>query len=232
MTKPPSDPFDQNPDDLNSFGLDKPSEDFEKMAESSKPKLPQTELPKPSDSYISKERHLHDAEIKYKAMGWKGLSEEEDEIPEEELFFGVKKEKIPEDEMDMTPMVDVTFLLLIFFMVTASFTLQKSIEQPRAATEDPAENVVEPLIEEDFIEIIIDQNNNYYVTTRDEAEKEAPSEREMRAILADAKENSSATRLLIKVHLDAKHSRVITAWDAGVMVGMNKIEIKTTEQDY
>ncbi|MFI4874992.1 MAG: biopolymer transporter ExbD, partial [Blastopirellula sp. JB062] len=30
---------------------------------------------------------------------------------------------IEEDELDLTPMVDVTFLLLIFFMVTASFSL-------------------------------------------------------------------------------------------------------------
>jgi len=40
-------------------------------------------------------------------------------------------------------MVDVTFLLLIFFMVTASFTLQKSIPQPPAASDAPSTNVVE-----------------------------------------------------------------------------------------
>ncbi len=35
-----------------------------------------------------------------------------------------------EAELDMTPMVDVTFLLLIFFMVTAAFTMQKSFQVP------------------------------------------------------------------------------------------------------
>ncbi len=35
-----------------------------------------------------------------------------------------------EDDLDMTPMVDVTFLLLIFFMITAAFSLQKSMEVP------------------------------------------------------------------------------------------------------
>ena len=30
-----------------------------------------------------------------------------------------------EPESDMTPMVDVTFLLLIFFLVTAAFALQE-----------------------------------------------------------------------------------------------------------
>ena len=48
----------------------------------------------------------------------------------------------PEEEMDMTPMVDVTFLLLIFFMVTAAFSLQKSIEMPRQQTDAPSTSVV------------------------------------------------------------------------------------------
>jgi biopolymer transport protein ExbD len=220
-------PEDRKSED-ESFGLSQPSLDFESMSESMRSRDAGSHQ-NDGQHHLSSERHLHEAEIKYKAMGWKGI-DDDDEIPEDEKNFSLEKEPIPEDEMDMTPMVDVTFLLLIFFMVTASFTMQKSIEQPRAASDDPAESQVE--IEEDYIEISIDQNNNFYVTTRMEGEREAPSEREMRAILADAKANSSATRLVIKAHLDCKHSRVITAWDAGVVVGMNKIEIKTTEQDF
>ena len=45
-----------------------------------------------------------------------------------------------ETEMDMTPMVDVTFLLLIFFMVTASFALQKAVELPPQQSEAPSSN--------------------------------------------------------------------------------------------
>lgn len=221
---------DENDPKDESFGLSQPSMEFETMAESSRVRNADSAKIRSGDSSSLTEKQVHDAEIKYKAMGWKGLDDDDDDIPDEEKDFSLKKEPIPEDEMDMTPMVDVTFLLLIFFMVTASFTMQKSIEQPRAAPDDPAP--MEQEILEDFIEIAIDQNNNYYVTIPNEAEREAPSEREMRAILADAKATTSATRLIIKAHLDCKHSRVITAWDAGVMVGMNKIEIKTTEQDY
>ncbi len=35
-----------------------------------------------------------------------------------------------DDEIDMTPMIDCVFLLLIFFLVTASFALQKALEVP------------------------------------------------------------------------------------------------------
>ena len=38
--------------------------------------------------------------------------------------------RLRSDDMDMTPMVDVTFLLLIFFMITSAFQMQKSFEVP------------------------------------------------------------------------------------------------------
>jgi len=208
--------------DSQEFGLGLPSEDFQSLQVEQSPSKASSHHSQSSD------KNLHDAEIKYKAMGWKGVDEEEE--PPAEDDFAVVKKPIPEDELDMTPMVDVTFLLLIFFMVTASFTLQKSLQQPKSQTDDPSVVEAEPP-EEDFIEITIDQNNNYYITTRDFFEKEAPSEREMRAILRDAKENSSAEKLVIKAHLDSKHSRVITAWDAGMLLGM-QIQLRTTEQDY
>ena len=51
-----------------------------------------------------------------------------------------RSEDVERDDLDMTPMVDVTFLLLIFFMVTAAFSLQKSLEVP---TPDQQENATE-----------------------------------------------------------------------------------------
>ena len=216
--------------EAEQFGLSKPSSEIDAL------RLEQLKAASHAASdgqqhYISTEKHLHEAEAKYKAMGWKGMELDEEEVLEDN--FAVTKKQIPVDDLDMTPMVDVTFLLLIFFMVTASFSLQKSIQQPPAQTDAPTTvvNEIEEVVD-DYVEVTIDQNNNYYVTTRDEEEKEAPSEREMRSRLKDAKETSTATRLIIKAHLDCKHSRVVTAWDAGIAVGMNKIEIQTTEQDF
>ena len=56
-----------------------------------------------------------------------------------------------DNEMDMTPMVDVTFLLLIFFMVTAAFSLQKSIEVPPPDQQESAQQArtIEELEEDD-----------------------------------------------------------------------------------
>ena len=47
------------------------------------------------------------------------------EVPVE---FGAGRKPMLEEEMDMTPMVDVTFLLLIFFMVSTCFGLLSRFE--------------------------------------------------------------------------------------------------------
>ncbi|MCZ6831634.1 MAG: biopolymer transporter ExbD [Gammaproteobacteria bacterium] len=56
-----------------------------------------------------------------------------------------QKLKVPEEEaqIDLTPMLDVVFIMLIFFIVTASFIKEAGVEvnRPEASTSDPAENV-------------------------------------------------------------------------------------------
>jgi len=155
----------------------------------------------------------------YREMGWKGLGEASDVIESREVSAS-------KDELDMTPMVDVTFLLLIFFMVTASFAIQKSIAQPPFQAGDSVG--VEPV---DLVTVSIDRDNTFYVTTRDEDEIECPSEREMWTRIKAAQEKSDFERMTILAHVDSKHKKVISAWDAGVVAGIEKISIETTEEE-
>ena len=80
--------------------------------------------------------------------------------------------------VDMTPMVDVTFLLLVFFMVTAAFTLQRSFELP-VRNEGPADTRIEPDEEVALVTVTIDEFNSYRVSTPG-WEEEAPSEQDLR----------------------------------------------------
>ena len=221
----PNDPQGNKPDD---FGLNEPTGQFAHLEDEMAQKA--VEFAKSNEQPVP-DRPVPEADVTYKNMGWKGIDDEEDEEEVDDVRFD--KEPIPEDELDMTPMVDVTFLLLIFFMVTASFTLQKSLEQPHVKSDAPSNNVVEDdEILDDYIQINIDQNNTFYVTTRDSEEVECPSNNEMRARVFEAKETSTATRLIIKAHVDSYHEKVITAWDTGVVSGMEQIEIQTTEEEF
>ncbi len=55
----------------------------------------------------------------------------------------VRKAAEEEAQIDLTPMLDVVFIMLIFFIVTASFVKEAGVEvnRPEASTADPKENV-------------------------------------------------------------------------------------------
>ena len=130
-------------------------------------------------------------------------------------------------DMDMTSMADVTFLLLIFFMVTASFTLQQALEQPHSSTESigPGKK-----IDSSFAQVQIDHNNTYYVFSPEMGEFECPSESEMRARIKEAFTDSRIQKLVIVADADSKHSRVVSAWDAGAIHGAAEIEIQVANE--
>jgi biopolymer transport protein ExbD len=141
-----------------------------------------------------------------------------------------------ETEMDMTPMVDVTFLLLIFFMVTAAFALQKSIEVPKPSDDQPSENVVEkdPDDNPDFVTVRVDEYNTYNVTTVD-WEEEAPSVQDLHIHLRRARDGDSTgtvpTKLLVEAHGEALHGKVVAALDAGTATGFEEVQLTTVEED-
>lgn len=163
-----------------------------------------------------------ESEKKFKPMAWKGFEEEEEP---ETLPFGQRAPR-EEAEMDMTPMVDVTFLLLIFFMVTASFKLQKAIQQQPDLSDDPSEVVTEEKEDTDAIEIYIDENDNYTLKSSDAGEEEAAGKVEMWQKLARMKQDSpSVKRLLIKANENCSHGSVIHAWDAGADAKIYEIAI-------
>ncbi len=57
----------------------------------------------------------------------------DDDDDEDALVMGQIERK--SDELDLIPMVDCVFLLLVFYMITASYALQKTIEMGKPAAE-------------------------------------------------------------------------------------------------
>ncbi|MCA9105305.1 MAG: biopolymer transporter ExbD [Planctomycetales bacterium] len=157
------------------------------------------------------------------------LDEEPDGDEQEEVQFGGKGDR-ESVEMDMTPMVDVTFLLLIFFMVTANFTMMKTKRQPPPTSEEPSLNSVEE-VEDDQVVIFIDEFDSFTVLYG-AVDAEAPSVQELYIQLRSAIDTPvPPQKLLIKAHAECSHERVITAMDAGTEVGLVDVQVQLTEQD-
>jgi biopolymer transport protein ExbD len=139
---------------------------------------------------------------------------------------------LADGEMDMTPMVDVVFNLLIFFMVTASFSLQKAMAVPAPKTDQPSTAAVQVVDEEaDTITVRVDSNSTFRVICP-EFDDEAPSEQELITKLRAARLSApNANKLMVIAHGDARNAKVVAAMDAGMTVGMDGIKLTTVEED-
>ena len=156
--------------------------------------------------------------------------------PEDLLITEEMEETRPkggeEDDMDLTPMVDVTFLLLIFFMITAAFAVQKAINVPPVNEDESAAEVVEPT-EDDSIIIRVDEDNVFWIgAPKWQEEQRAVSQADMRNKVREAREGGPATptRLLVQAHGDARHGSMVAALDMGPSVGIDDIRLLFYEE--
>lgn len=150
-----------------------------------------------------------------------------------ETAMPFERVEVPEDVMDMTPMVDVVFQLLIFFMMTAAFSLQKSLELPPSSPQDATAQSMtldELDNESDFIIVRIDHEDNITVDGED-----APSEQELLRKLKGAKSGALGegepprTGLLVLADPDCHHETVVMVLDAGNAIGMERVRLATVE---
>lgn len=154
-------------------------------------------------------------------------AEASDEI--EPVEFRKRRE---EDELDMTPMVDVTFLLLIFFMVTAAFSLQKSLEIPKPSEDNAVTQaqIVDP--EEGNIVVEVHGDNTVWIN-----DSEAPSEQDLLVKLREAKAGVPGTdsppinSVLVMADREALHETVVMVLDACNAVDMEKIKLASVSED-
>jgi len=144
------------------------------------------------------------------------FSDDEDE--EEEDFYGGSRAG-EDEEMDLTPMVDVTFLLLIFFMITASFSIQKSLEVPPPEPEEKGQSTaIQNLeeFEEESIMVEIDARNLVMVD-----EQIVSDLNQLPKVLKSARK----PEILIMAHEDCLHEVVVRVIDASNEIGLQKIRV-------
>lgn len=127
----------------------------------------------------------------------------------------------PEEEIDvnLTPLIDVVFLLLIFFMVSTTFIRESEIELtlPEASKEvrkDPLS----------AIEIVIDAKGRYFVNSEALGDTRIAT---IRQALYDARPIDVDPVVIIRADARATHQAVIAVMDAARQVGMTQITFPT-----
>lgn len=143
---------------------------------------------------------------------------------DEDDEFVMRKAESEFEEMDLTPMVDVTFLLLIFFMITASFSLQKTLRIPPPDPDEKgaAQAVSLEDLQEDSVIVEIDENNTIIVDDQPLADPEA-----LVPTLEEKMRSDNKAELVLEAADAALHEFVVKVVDAANAVGMQKIRIAT-----
>jgi len=122
-----------------------------------------------------------------------------------------------EVSLDMTPLIDVVFLLLIFFMLTASFTQAQrlKVDLPKAEQGESSQDQ-----NKDWT-IEIDAQGNYALN----GEALAPEQLESR--LRELPERAEETVVLIRADAKAEHQAVVQALNAAKAAGLLHIGLAT-----
>lgn len=126
-----------------------------------------------------------------------------------------------EPDVNLTPMIDVVFLLLLFFMVSTSFIRESSlkVDLPQANSErlEDQEAPVDIVINADG-EILI---NNLPVLVN--------SSDDMRRALKNAVGDNTDPHIIISADAEAAYQRIVTAMDAAQSLGFSRLTLATRQ---
>jgi len=122
-------------------------------------------------------------------------------------------------DVNLTPLIDVVFLLLIFFMVSTTF--DRDSEIPIVLPDASAEPVT---VEDNPIEITIDEQGHYYLNKQLVINTQLVTLK--RALKKIAGERKSPP-LIISADANTSHQAVVRAMDAARQLGFVQISIAT-----
>ncbi len=131
------------------------------------------------------------------------------------IFNIPRKTRLLKGDLDITPLIDCVFLLLIFFMLSSSFVRPAGIRVnlPKTVTADI-------LQEEKFVIVVTSDNIIRY-------EDEPMTIQELRSFLQEKAEGIES--LLIKADKAASLGKIIEIWDMCRELGIVKLNIATLQ---
>ncbi|MDH3506810.1 MAG: biopolymer transporter ExbD [Gammaproteobacteria bacterium] len=125
-----------------------------------------------------------------------------------------------EPEVNLTSLIDVVLLLLVFFMVSTSFVRETeiSLRLPQARTQ------TEPVVQADSLEIIVTETGGYFVNGRALVNSERST---LRTAIERTIGESRDLPVFVRADALATHQAVVTAMDVAGQLGFVQISIAT-----
>jgi biopolymer transport protein ExbD len=123
-----------------------------------------------------------------------------------------------EPTVDLTSLIDVVFLLLLFFMVSTTFDRQTvlKVDLPDASAVD------EPIDLPERLELVIDANGLMFLNDRQLVDSE---ERTIKAAFNEAAGDDRDLPLMLRADRETPHHFVVTVMDVAAQLGFHNLSI-------
>ena len=135
--------------------------------------------------------------------------------------MNLKPDRSDDIELNLTPLIDVVFLLLIFFMVSTTFEKQAKLklQLPSAS--------VEAIVQDQKTVIIgIDAKGHYFVNDRQLVNTSLET---LKIALKKVTNGQKDMPVTLRADANTPHQAVVTAMDAASQLGLVKLSIATLQ---
>ena len=130
----------------------------------------------------------------------------------------VQIEEEEESEVNLTPMLDVVFIMLIFFIVTASFVKESALDLPSKDDSDKTETN-----ENQAILVQVDSQSRIFLQQRQ------IDIGGLRANLERVKAENPNASLVIQAHPESKNGRTVEIMDKAELAGIENVQFASAD---
>ncbi|WP_299772381.1 biopolymer transporter ExbD [uncultured Pseudoteredinibacter sp.] len=130
-----------------------------------------------------------------------------------------RRQRTDEDSVNLTPLIDVVFLLLIFFMVSTTFTKETHL----TVTLPESSGELQPQVQEPLI-VVIGADGRYGINGKGLVNSKAST---LRLALEEIAGGNRQQALIITADAKTPHQSVVTAMDVAGQLGFVNLSITT-----
>lgn len=123
-------------------------------------------------------------------------------------------------DINLTPLIDVVFLLLIFFMVSTTFRKESDIriDLPEASQQEQTD------AQKAYLEVVVDAGGRYFVNGQPLADNRPQT---LQKALTTAAGNNRKRTFIIRADANTPHQAVVTIMDVAGQMGFQRLAIAT-----
>jgi biopolymer transport protein ExbD len=137
--------------------------------------------------------------------------------------LNLRRSRSEEPDVNLTPLIDVVFILLLFFMVSTTFQRESeiNIELPEASAEPVEER-------EEMLELVIDAEGHYFIDEQQVVNTELET---LKQAIQKFLGERSEIPVVIRADRLTPYESVVRAMDATAQLGLLQMSLATSQPE-